>query len=146
MPKIKWRREGASRPLLLRAFCFCSGRNSSREPEALDLRLETGAKNLGVERILEAVAHERCVVVFNIHVEVAHMGEQEIQNRAVVGQSLTRQHHLIWAFLIELTQPSTSFVRFHDCLLDSDVGLFSFCSKKSRAVPRFVHLFSKSDA
>jgi hypothetical protein len=41
---------------------------------------------------------------------------------------LARQHHLKRAFLIELTQPSTSFVRFHDRLLDSDVGLFSFCS------------------
>ena len=67
------------------------------------------------ERVFKAIAHERRIIVFDIHVELADMGEQKIQDRVVVGQLPPRQHHLIRAFFIKLTQPSTSFVRFHDC-------------------------------
>jgi hypothetical protein len=54
------------------------------------------------------------------------MGEEEIQDLAVIGQLLARQYHLVRALLVEFALPSASFVRFHDslrfhnCLLDSD--------------------------
>jgi hypothetical protein len=54
------------------------------------------------------------------------MGEEEIQDLTVVGQLLARQYHLVRALLVELAQPGTSFVRFHNtlrfhnCLRDSD--------------------------
>jgi hypothetical protein len=58
----------------------------AREPQTLDLRLELRAENLGIERVFETVAHERRVIVFDVHIEVADMGEQKIQDRVVVGQ------------------------------------------------------------
>ena len=50
------------------------------------LRLEARAENLGVERVLEAVAHECRVIVFDIHVELAHMGDEKVHDSAVVGK------------------------------------------------------------
>ena len=85
-------------------------RELSREPEALRLRLEAGAKNFRVHRVCEAVAHEGRVIVFDIHVELLDMVDQEIQNLAVVAELPPRQHHLIRAFLVELAQPSVALV------------------------------------
>jgi anti-sigma factor RsiW len=48
------------------------------------------------------------VIVLDIHVEPADMGEEEIQDLAVVGQLLARQYHLVRAPLVEHAQPSTS--------------------------------------
>jgi hypothetical protein len=45
------------------------------------LRIETGAENLGIERLFEAIAHVRRMVIFNIHVEPPDVGKQEIEDR-----------------------------------------------------------------
>src|SRR6516165_4477313 len=48
---------------------------SARELEALDQRLETSAENLGIKRVFETITHERRMIVFYAHVELAHSGE-----------------------------------------------------------------------
>jgi hypothetical protein len=64
----------------------------ARELEALDRRLETRTEKLGIERVFETVAHERRVIVFDVHVEVADMGEEKIQDRVVVAKLPPRQY------------------------------------------------------
>src|SRR5580704_10890264 len=105
----------AKHNVLLRAWLdTLSGGNDeklSREPEALGLRLEARAKNLSVERVFEAVAHERGVVVLDIHVELVDILDEEIQNLAVVGELPAWENHLIGAFLVELAQPGALLFR-----------------------------------
>src|ERR1700728_3373897 len=92
----------------------CRGRCSSpRKPKPLRLRLEARAENLGVERVGKTIAHEGGVIVLDIHVEFLDVGDEEIQDRAVVGELLPRQHHLVWAFLVELKLPCAFLVRIH---------------------------------
>ena len=38
------------------------------------------------------------------------MGKQKIEDRTVVGQLLTWQHHLIWALFVDLALPCASSV------------------------------------
>jgi hypothetical protein len=95
--------------------CRGAGRPSARELKAFGFRLEARAKNLGIERILEAVADERRIVVLHIHVELADIPDEEVHDLAVVGELTPRQHHLMRALFIELAQPRASLVRIH-CL------------------------------
>ena len=62
-----------------------------------------------MERIFEAIAHTRRIVVFDIHVEPPDVGKQEIEDRTVIGQLPPRQYHLIWALFVELALPCASF-------------------------------------
>src|SRR5208282_3994102 len=101
--------------------------------QTIVLRLEARAENLGIERVLEAVAHEGRVIVLDVHVEFADIADEEVHDLVVIGQLLPRQHHLIRAFLIELAQPRASCVRIHCRLsLDPNQQAFPICSKMSR--------------
>ena len=77
---------------------------SSRELESLGFRVEPRPKYRGVERVLKAIAHERRVIVFDVHVELADVRHEEVHDLAIIGELLTWQYNLIWAFLIELAQ------------------------------------------
>jgi hypothetical protein len=46
--------------------------------------LKTGAENLRIEHIFEAIAHVRRILVFDIHVESPNVRKQEIEDRTVV--------------------------------------------------------------
>src|SRR6516165_11447123 len=81
--------------------------------ETLGFRFKARAKNLGVERILETVTHEGRIIVLDIHVELAGIAKEKIQNLAVVGELPAGKHDLIGAFLVKLAQPRRSFVRIH---------------------------------
>src|SRR3954449_13569586 len=101
----------------------CCGRNrqtamsdrthSTRQLEPLASRLKARPEDRRIERVLKTIAHEHRVFVFDIHIELADIGCEEIHDLAVVGELPPRQHHLVWAFLIELAQPCVSFVRVH---------------------------------
>ncbi len=52
---------------------------------------EARAENLGIERVLEAVAHEGRVIVFDVHVEFADIADEEVYDLAVIGKLLPRQ-------------------------------------------------------
>src|SRR5262249_20065589 len=71
---------------------------------------ETGAKDLGIERIFETVAHKSRVIVFDIHVELTGIADEKVENLAVIGELRARQDDLIRTFLVELAQPGGSFV------------------------------------
>src|SRR4051812_12849387 len=90
---------------------------STRQLEPLASRLKARPEDRRIERVL---------------------GE-EIHDLAVVGELPPRQHHLVWAFLIELAQPCVSFVRVHVTPLDSDRPVFSFCSQMSRGILEFAY-------
>src|SRR3954468_5940380 len=107
---------------------------STCQLEPLASRLKTRPEDRRIERVLKTIAHEHRVFVFDIHVELADIRREEIHDLAVVGELPPRQHHLVWAFLIELAQPCVSLVRVHVTLLDSDRTVFSFCSRKSRKI------------
>jgi hypothetical protein len=85
----------------------------ARKLEAIVLRFKSRPEDRRVERILEAVAHERGVVVLDVHVELTGMLDEEVHDLAVIGKLPLREHYLIRAFLIELSQPSASFVWAH---------------------------------
>src|ERR1700681_3457306 len=123
---------------------------SARQPEPRRSVLEARAENGGVQRISKAVAHEHRVFILNIHVELAHIGVEEFHDLVITAGLSSRQYDLIGAFLVELSQPLTAFVRRSSvrwlvrlgfCLavgrhcrlpLDSRRHMFSFCSKMSR--------------
>src|SRR4029079_9222500 len=85
----------------------------SRKPEALRLRLEARAEDFRIERVLEAIAHERGVIVLDIHVELADIPDEKAQDLAVVGELPARESHLIRALLVELAQPGAFLVLVH---------------------------------
>src|SRR3954447_24699239 len=109
---------------------------STCQLEPLASRLKTRPEDRRIERVLETVAHEHRVFVFDIHVELADIGCEEIHDLTVVGELPPREHHLVWAFLIELAQPCVSLVRVHvtppRLRPDSVLFLFSDVKKNPR--------------
>src|SRR5262245_19094103 len=69
---------------------------SADQLEALDSRLEARPEDRRVERIREAIAHERRILVFDVHVELADVRREKIHDLAVIGELRSREHHLIW--------------------------------------------------
>src|SRR5262249_10414581 len=93
------------------------------QSEEFGFGLETGAKDLGIERIFETEAHESRVIVFDIHVELAGIADEKVENLAVIGELPARQDDLIRTFLVELAQPGGSFVGIH--------GLYTLSERRS---------------
>jgi hypothetical protein len=55
-------------------------RRSAGELKTLDLRLKPRTKNCGVRRIGKTVAHEHCVLILDIHVELADTVVEEFHD------------------------------------------------------------------
>ena len=73
--------------------------------QALDLRFEPRPKYRGVRWVFKAIADERRIIVFDVHIEFADVRVEEVHDFAVIEKRSTRQHNLIRAFLIELALP-----------------------------------------
>src|ERR1700716_1706580 len=86
---------------------------SAGQLQALDFRFEARAKDRRVERVLEAITYECRIFIFDIQIELADVGVEEVHDPLVFGKLSSRQHHLVGAFLIELLQPRASLVRVH---------------------------------
>jgi hypothetical protein len=112
---------------------------STREPESLAPWLEARSKNSGVQWVREAIAHIGRTFVFDVHVELAGVREQEVHDGAVVCKLSSRECQLKRALFIEFFQPRTSLVRDHACPSSfsstDSIALFSFCSQKSNSAP-----------
>ena len=59
-------------------------RRSARQLEALDLGLEARPEDRCVKRVFEAIAHERRVIIFDVHIEFADVRHEEVHDLAVV--------------------------------------------------------------
>jgi hypothetical protein len=112
------------------------------ELETIGFRFESSAKNLSIERVLEAVAYESRIIVFDIHVELAGVADEKVQNLAVISELLPWQDDLIRTFFIELAKPSGSFIGTHLFHLDQNRRVFTICSTKSRTKSAGIHYAS----
>jgi hypothetical protein len=64
---------------------------STRQPEWLAFWLEARSKNSGVQRVREAVAHVRRTLVFDVHVKLAGVRQQEVHDGTVISELSSRQ-------------------------------------------------------
>jgi hypothetical protein len=65
-------------------------RRSTRELEALHFWLEVRPEVRRVERVLEALAHERSIFVVDVDIELADVRSEEVNYLAVIGKLPSR--------------------------------------------------------
>src|SRR4029077_5310811 len=85
------RSPGGATTVVPHRLLFSSAAPSTRQPEWLAFWLETRSKNSGVQRVREAVAHVRRTLVFDVHVELAGVRQQEVHDGTVISELSSRQ-------------------------------------------------------
>ena len=85
------RSPGGATTVVPHRLLFSSAAPSTRQPEWLAFWLEARSKNSGVQRVREAVAHVRRTLVFDVHVELAGVRQEEVHDGTVISELSSRQ-------------------------------------------------------
>ena len=85
------RSPGGATTVVPHRLLFSWAAPSTRQPEWLAFWLEARSKNSGVQRVREAVAHVRRTLVFDVHVELAGVRQQEVHDGTVISELSSRQ-------------------------------------------------------
>ena len=103
---------------------------STSQPEWLAFWLEARSKNSGVQRVREAIAHVRRTFVFDVHVELTCVRQQEVHDGAVIGELSPRECQLKRSSLFSHAVRLSGITLAPPSLASTHVSIFWFCSQE----------------